>query len=77
MEKCTNQLEDLFPHGRERVWLRGTRKDVLGGNFSLPKPLSSFEKGPVYLAELLDLEVPRAVEFATATGSALPRTLRI
>ena len=59
-EDCQSELSEVFPHHRERVWLRGMRRDAMLTT-ELPRPLESQDLGCwIPLETLLD-DTPQPV----------------
>ena len=59
-EDCLSELSEVFPHHRERVWLRGMRRDAMLTT-ELPRPLESQDLGYwIPLETVLD-EMPQPV----------------
>ena len=69
VDLITVNLEHYLPQQMTRVWLRGVRRDMLGGAQSIPAPLPRFVCGCLPLEELLHEGIPsQTVESFKAAG---------
>ncbi|CAE7273226.1 ngoPIIM [Symbiodinium natans] len=59
VEAQVHNLRTIFPHDRERLWIRGMRRDCLGPEASLPVPFTAKDLGGrVDMRTLIDSAVP-------------------